>query len=352
MSDSAPQMFRAPSFRLFPGERVGGHYFGCATSNQPQKRGGDHKSWFAKTKALVLTLALMLTPLTLPAQDTSATTLHVDVKLVNIFVNVTDPNGVIIGNLTRDDFKLTEDGRPQTISLFEKQSELPLALTLAIDTSGSVRKDMTEEAAAARRFAHAILRPQDQMSVIEFATNVHILAQFTNKISSIDRSLDHLQPDWSSAVYDAVRQGSDRLGPKDGRKVLVVVSDGDDTADTSTYAQALEAALRNEVMIYSIIDVPIAASAGRDLGGEHALITLSEQTGGKHFYVEAGGLDKAFTQVSDDLRTQYLIGYYPKNQEPGLTFHRIQVTIPRAAPDAFSVRHRTGYYADPAPRGN
>ena len=76
-------------------------------------------------------------------------------------------------------------------------------------------------------------------------------------------------------------------------------------------------------MIYSIIDVPIEASAGRDLGGEHALITLAEQTGGKSFYVSEGGLDKAFAQVSDDLRTQYLIGYYPHNQEPGRTFHRI-----------------------------
>jgi len=100
------------------------------------------------------------------------------------------------------------------------------------------------------------------------------------------------------------------------------------------------------VMIYSIIDVPIEASAGRDLGGEHALITLAEQTGGKSFYVSAGGLDKAFAQVSDDLRTQYLIGYYPHNQEPGKTFHRIDVTVPRAATQDFNVRHKTGYYGD------
>jgi Ca-activated chloride channel family protein len=104
-------------------------------------------------------------------------------------------------------------------------------------------------------------------------------------------------------------------------------------------------------MIYSIIDVPIEASAGRSTGGEHALITISEQTGGKHFYVAEGGLDKAFAQVSDDLRTQYLLGYYPKNQEPGLDFHRIQVSIPRAAADAFNIRHRTGYYEDASPHG-
>jgi Ca-activated chloride channel family protein len=217
---------------------------------------------------------------------------------------------------------------------------------LAIDTSGSVHKDLSEEAGAAKRFVHAILRPQDQMSVLQFATNVRVLTPFTNKISAVDRSLDRLEPDWSSAVYDAICQGSTLLGEKDGRKVLVIVSDGDDTAKTSTYAEALEQALRDEVMIYSLIDVPIVASAGRDTGGEHALITLAEQTGGKYFYVDEGGLDKAFAKVSDDLRTQYLLGYYPRDQEPGRIFHRIRVTVPRASAGEFNVRHKTGYYAD------
>jgi Ca-activated chloride channel family protein len=113
-----------------------------------------------------------------------------------------------------------------------------------------------------------------------------------------------------------------------------------------TYAQALEQALRGEVMVYSIIDVPIEASAGRELGGEHALITLAEQTGGKYFYVKEGGLDKAFERVSDDLRTQYLLGYYPAHQVPGVSFHRLRVTIPRTEAQAFQIHYRTGYYAD------
>jgi Ca-activated chloride channel family protein len=295
----------------------------------------------------VLAASLLAAPLA--AQET---TLHLDVKLVNIFVNVTDRNGAIVGGLTRDDFALAEDGRPQQIAVFERQSELPLNLTLAIDTSGSVRKDMAEEADAARRFAHAILRPQDQMSLMQFATDVRELTPFTNKVSQIDRGLGQLRGDWATALYDAILLGSQGLGRKQGRKVLIVVSDGDDTAKNSTYAQALEAALRNEVMIYTIIDVPIEASAGRDLGGEHALITLAEQTGGKSFYESAGGLDKAFARVSDDLRTQYMLGYYPKNQEPGRAFHRVQVTVPRAAAEAFNIRHKTGYYMNPAAKGN
>jgi Ca-activated chloride channel family protein len=293
---------------------------------------------------MVFSLAILaIAAAVLPAQET---TLRVDVKLVNIFVNVTDRNGAIVGGLSRDDFKVTEDGRPQQIAVFERQSELPLNLTLAIDTSGSVKKDMAEEADAAHRFVHAILRPQDQMSLLQFATEVKELSPFTNKVSQIDRGLSQLHFDFATALYDAILLGSEGLGRKDGRRVLVLVSDGGDTAKSTTYQQALESALRHEVMIYSIIDVPIEASAGRDLGGEHALITLAEQTGGKSFYVSAGGLDKAFAQVSDDLRTQYLIGYYPHNQEPGRIFHRIDVTVPRAATDDFNIRHKTGYYGD------
>jgi Ca-activated chloride channel family protein len=304
---------------------------------------GSAKTARAIGCALMLALAAAL-----PAQET---TLHMDVKLVSVFVNVTDRNGAIVGGLGHDDFAVTEDGRPQSIAIFEKQSELPLNLTLAIDTSGSVQKDLSSEAAAARRFAHAILRQQDQMSVMQFATEVRALTPFTNKLSQIDRGLGQLRGDWATALYDAIYQGSDRLGPLDGRKVLVIISDGDDTAQNTTYAQALEEALRNEVMIYSLIDVPIVASAGRDLGGEHALITLAEQTGGKYFYVNDGGLDKAFAKVSDDLRTQYLLGYYPHNQEPGRDYHRIRVTVPRAAAEDFTVHHKVGYYADPKPSG-
>ncbi len=298
---------------------------------------------FFRRIALSAFLALASVPL---AAQNPAATFQVHVKLVSVFVNVTDKDGGLVGGLAKDDFAIYEDNRPQQIAVFEKQSELPLNISLAIDTSGSVRKDMDQEAAAGRHFAHDILRPQDRMSVLQFATEVSELVPFTNKLSVIDHALGQLRSDWATAIYDAIYLGAERLGREEGRKVLVLVSDGDDTASDSTYDQALEAALRNEVMIYSLIDVPIEASAGRDLGGEHALITLSEQTGGKYFYVSDGGLDKAFAKVSDDLRTQYLLGYYPKNQEPGRIFHRLTVTIPRAAADQFIVRHKTGYYAD------
>ena len=324
--------------------RNSGGVAGCGLPGLPPRRA---RTWGVRLFSLVAASFV-------PALAAQELTLHVDVKLVSVFVNVTDRNGAIVGGLAREDFAVAEDGRPQQIAVFERQSELPLNLTLAIDTSGSVRKDMAEEADAARRFAHAILRPQDQMSLLQFATDVRELTPFTNKVAQIDRGLSQLRGDWATALYDAIVLGSDRLGQKEGRsprRVLIVVSDGDDTAKSSTYAQALERALRNEVMIYSIIDVPIEASAGRDLGGEHALITLAEQTGGKSFYVSDGGLDKAFARVSDDLRTQYLLGYYPQHQEPGRNFHRVQVTVPRAAAQDFNIRHKTGYYIDAPVKG-
>jgi Ca-activated chloride channel family protein len=295
--------------------------------------------------ALILFLVVLLfAPLALLAQDT---TFRMDVKLVNLFVNVTDKTGAIVGGLTKDDFQISEDGRPQKIAVFERQSELPLNLILAIDTSGSTAKDLNLEQSASKRFIHALLREQDQMSLISFATYVYQLVPFTNRIQQLDRGLGSLRVGDATALYDAIYLGSEGLAKKDGRKVLVLVSDGGDTAKSTTYAEALEKALRSEVMIYSIIDVPIEASAGRDIGGEHALITLAEQTGGKSFYAGEGGLDKAFERVSEDLRTQYLIAYYPHNQEPGRNFHRVQITVPRAAADAFNVRYKTGYYSEP-----
>ena len=296
-------------------------------------------------KGIFACMGVLLSALVVAGQD-NGPTFRVDVKLVNLFVNVTDKTGAIVGGLNKEDFQVLEDGRPQKISVFERQSELALNLILAIDTSGSTAKDLALEQIASKHFVHALMRQQDQMSLIEFATDVRQLVPFTNKVPLLDRGLNALKVGDATALYDAIYLGADGLRKKEGRKVLVLVSDGGDTAKSTTYYEALEQALRCEVMIYSIIDVPVEASAGRDIGGEHALITLSEQTGGKSFYASEGGLEKAFQRVSEDLRTQYLLGYYPHNQELGRSFHRIQVTVPRAAASDFNIRYKTGYYSD------
>ncbi len=272
--------------------------------------------------------------------------IRVEVKLVNVFVNVTDANGAPVGGLTKDNFTLAEDGRPQKIAVFDRESAVPLQIVLAIDTSGTVHKDMSIEEHAAREFVHALLRPVDQLDLMEFASDVREVVPFTNNLHQIDNGLDRLRPGEATALYDTIFLASQSLAGRPGRKVLVLITDGDDTVKGVDYPRALEAALRSEVLVYSIIDVPIAADAGRDTGGEHALITLSQETGGKHYYAESSDLESAFQKVSEDLRTQYLLGYYPSRHSDSADFRTISVSLTGVVGGSdYSLWHRTGYYS-------
>jgi Ca-activated chloride channel family protein len=128
---------------------------------------------------------------------------------------------------------------------------------------------------------------------------------------------------------------------------MVVITDGGDTASKSDYHQALQRAQEAEAILYSIIIVPVEASAGRNIGGEHALIQLSHDTGGKYYYAsDSPSLERAFAQISLELRTQYLLGYYPSRRYTDSDFRRIDVRV-RSASD-YEVRHRTGYYTSQA----
>src|SRR5215470_2677366 len=273
--------------------------------------------------------------------------IKVDVKLVNVFVNVTDGNGSTVGGLTKDDFTLAEDGHPQKIAVFERQSDMPLSIVLAIDTSGSVNKDLTIEKRAARSFVHSLLRPVDRLDLIDFSSDVREVVPFTNKLNKIDYGIENLMTGPATALYSAVYLSAQSLAPQSGRKVLILISDGGNTVKGTDYADALEQAVRSETMVYSIIDVPIAADAGRDTGGEHAMITLSQETGGKYYYADSQHLDAAFQKVSEDLRTQYLLAYYPVHRLADSDFRTISVTLKQPPNTHYTVRHRTGYYATP-----
>jgi Ca-activated chloride channel family protein len=290
-------------------------------------------------------------PENVPAQTPHAH-FKINVHLVNVFINVTDAHGAPVPNLTKSDFSLSQDGVPQKIAYFERQTNMPLSIVLAIDTSGSVYIDHSLEIRAARDFIHALMRPVDQMDLIDFNSSVDEIVPFTSDVRLLDRGLDHLTQGPATALYDAVWLSSQRLAGRHGRKVLVVISDGGNTISGIDYPQALDQALRDEVMIYSIIDVPIVADAGRDTGGEHALISLSQGTGGKYYYAEYGHLAEAFQQLSQDLRTQYLIGYYPAPRRTESDFRRIHVELrPGAVPNASAdtLRYRPGYFAPPSP---
>ena len=280
------------------------------------------------------------------AAQNAGATLKVDVKLVNVFVTVTDGHGAPVGGLKKEDFALLEDGKPQTISVFDKESALPLSIVLDIDTSLSTRKDLPLELSSARRFARAILRPVDAISLYSFSEIVSEVVPFTSDLKAIDRGVDRVRMGSATALYDALYLGSQALESRKGRKVLVVITDGGDTVSRVDYKEAVRSAQEAEAIVYSIIDVPIEASAGRDIGGEHALIQISEDTGGKYFYATSvPELDDAFRKISDELRTQYLLAYYPSQRLSDSNFRRIEVKVDGASTNSqFTVRHRTGYY--------
>jgi Ca-activated chloride channel homolog len=278
------------------------------------------------------------------AQEPS-TTLKVDVNLVNVFVTVTDENGAPVASLKKEDFKLLEDGKEEKISVFDKQSELPLSIVVAIDTSLSTKKDQKLELESARRFAKAIVRPVDALSLYEFSEIVHEVVHFTSDLKEIDRGIDRIRTGAATALYDAIFLCSQALERRQGRKVLVVITDGGDTVSQMNYSAALREAQQAEAIVYSIIVVPIEASAGRDTGGEHALIQISEDTGGKYYYASSlPQLDAAFQQISNELRTQYLLAYYPSRRYADSDFRRIDVKLKGEEARDYKTRHRTGYY--------
>ena len=211
-------------------------------------------------------------------------TFKVHVKLVSVFVSVTDERGAPVATLTKDNFNVLEDGVEQSISVFDKESAMPLSVVLDIDTSLSTRKDLPLELTSARRFVRDILRPVDALSLYEFSEIVDEVVPFTADIKTIDQGISHVHHGAATALYDALYLGAQALDRRQGRKVMVIITDGGDTASKVDYQEAIRAVQEADAIVYSIIDVPIEASAGRDLGGEHALIQISEDTGGKYFY--------------------------------------------------------------------
>ena len=278
-------------------------------------------------------------------------TFRLNVRLVNVFTTVTDSRGAPVANLTKDDFRIFEDGKAQTISVFDKESEMPLSIVLEVDTSESTRRDIKLEVASAKRFVHSIMRPVDRLSVFQITENVEQLTGFTSNVKYIDQGIERLSSGAGTSLYDAIFLGADSLVDHQGRKVMVLITDGGDTTSQTDYANALRRAQQAEAIVYSIIVVPVAADAGRNLGGEHALIQISHDTGGKYYYASGlNDLDEAFRQISEELRTQYLLAYYPNRQLSDSPFRRITVEVTKKDSEGqpYQVRHRAGYYTTKA----
>jgi Ca-activated chloride channel family protein len=303
------------------------------------------------------TLALLALPLTIPAQQT----LHLDTHLITLALNVTSNDGTPIPNLTASDFELTEDNHPQRIAFFDQPSTTPLDIVLAIDASESVAPYERLERAAARDFIHSLLRPQDRIALITFADSVHPLTTFTNNPRRIASALGHIPHGHATALYDALTAASQRLADTPAspntRRVIVLITDGENTTHHGSYTDALQAAQRTGAIIYSLIIIPVAADAGRDTGGEHALMQLATDTGGKFYNIhQQSDLTPAFANISTDLRTQYDLGYYAphpntaqfSDDAPQLRHIHLQLHNPTLRAQ-YTLRYRTAYDATPQP---
>lgn len=278
--------------------------------------------------------------------------LRVQVNLVNVPVNVVDGQGRPVPRLHRDDFVLTEDGHPETIRLFQATASRPLSLVMAIDTSVSVRTDLPFAKQAAAELAASLLGRDDRAELLGFAGDVTQVVPFTGNLHELDRGLRTLHGDGPTALYAAITRAANDLEPHSGRKVIVVISDGSNSVAGVDYEQARTAALRAQASIEGIILMPIRANAGRDLGGEHALIQLSRDTGGQYFYADGAiPLQDAMTRLSLGLRSEYLLGYYPTQangagpEAAGFRKIQLRLTYP-ALQTVYRLRYRTGYYAE------
>lgn len=304
-----------------------------------------------------------------PDQLPAVPTLHVESRLVTVALNVVDAQGAPVQGLTANDFELTEDGRPLPIAVFDKESATPLQIVLAVDASASVFVDERLEQEAARSFVHSLLRTQDRIELIAFSDTVEEIVPFTgdstDDFKSIDRGLERIRHGEATALYDAVDFASQQLAGlssvNEARHVIVLISDGENTTRHGSYDTAVEQAERAGAMIYSLILVPIRSDAGRDTGGEHALIQMSQDTGGTFYYVEGkSDLATAFAHVSSDLRTQYTLGYYAPQRGGGegveqrndrgvapSGLRRIHLQLKDPALRArYTLRYRSSYYAD------
>ncbi len=274
--------------------------------------------------------------------------IRVDVKLVRMLVTVKDWNGRHVGSLDKSEFSIFDNEVKQEVALFERTTAQPLSIALLIDTSGSIAKDLKQAVASVKRFLSALLKngnPDDEVKLFSFNYDVQEHTGFTRNISQIERRLTPLKAEAGTSLYDAIWFAGRSLENRDGRHVIVVVTDGGNTTSSRSYHEALEAAHKADAPIYSLLLMPITNDAGRNIGGENALTTLAASTGGRMFAPSVGAeLDQALNDILSDLRTQYLVGYYPRNlPRTRERFHRVRIELPRPELRAST---RSGYYGD------
>ncbi|HET9742340.1 MAG TPA: VWA domain-containing protein [Terriglobales bacterium] len=296
-------------------------------------------------------------------EDTPAATLKVNVDVVNLLFNTKDKGGKLVPDLKKEDFLVTEDGKPQTIKFFQADSNLPLTLGILLDTSYSQERVLPTEKEVGAEFLQQILRKQDEAFLISFDVNVDLLQDYTNSGRDIRAGMDAAKINGGGVVggipgvgegpvpishpkgtllYDAVYLAAhDKLRSEVGRKALILLTDGEDVGSQLKLQDALEAAQKSDTIIYVLLisDRGFLSSGS----GEGLMRKLADSTGGRVIDVGSNQekLKKAFDQISEELRSQYSIGYTPTNDKHDGSFRHVEIK----SKEGYKIQARKGYYA-------
>ncbi len=308
-----------------------------------------------------------------PESQEPLETLKVNVNVVTVYFNVKGKHGALIPNLTKNDFVVTEDGKPQTIKYFAAESNQPLTLGLMIDTSGSQQNVLGMEQDAGAEFLNQVLTPKDLAFLIGFDINVDLLQDFTSSGRDLRAALRKTRINTGGGggaagipglgqgpvpvsrpkgtlLYDAIYLAAhDKLREQVGRKAMIILTDGQDEGSQENLPEAIEAAQKADAMCYVILIADRGFySQGGFYGGDSAMRRLAEETGGRVINVgnKPEKLRAAFDEISKELRTQYMIGYTPTNQTADGTYRKVDV---RTVDKEYKVQARKGYYA-PGPK--
>ncbi len=330
------------------------------------------------TLGLALSAAAQNPPSPPPSGDKSQSqeepleTLKVNVDVVQLFFNVKNKHGALIPSLTKTDFDVFEDSKPQTIKYFKAESDLPLTLGILIDSSGSQQRVLEMEKDVGGAFLENILRPKDEAFVISFDVDINLLQDFTNSVSRLRKALNSAKinagggvgcsqgpigpqgpiPCSSSgprgtALYDAVYLAShDELSHEVGRKAMILLTDGEDQGSRLKVKDAIEAAQKADAICYVLLIADRGFGYFGGYTGDSDMKKLTHETGGR--VIEVGNkidkLRQAFEQIAQELRSQYNIGYTPTNATRDGSFRKIEIKPKQAD---YKIQARSGYYALP-----
>jgi len=307
-------------------------------------------------------------PAAAPEPIASGETLKINVNLVNVYFSVRDKNGFVT-SLRKDDCQVAEDHNPQVIKRMTQEKNLPLTIGILLDTSGSQTNVLPLEQDSGARFLREVLTPKDEAFLISFDVNVDLLSDFTNSPRELARAINKASINSASSsagvpgigggpfpvnnprgtlLYDAVYLAAhDKLQSQTGRKVMIILTDGQDEGSQLKIKDAIEAAQKANVIVYPILiaDREMYLSQGEIYMGSSAMSQLASATGGRAINVGNSGrkLEDAFDQIQDELRTQYLLSYTPTNKNADGTYRKIDLDCGKG----FKIQARKGYYAVP-----